>query len=74
MDQLRSFVAVSQLGSVTQASQLIGRSQPAISLQLTRLHERIGMPLFQRSGHRLELTDNGRLVLGYAEKILALNG
>ena len=39
MDLLRAFVSVAQLSSFTKAGELLGRSQPAISLQMQRLEE-----------------------------------
>ncbi|MCV6606294.1 MAG: LysR family transcriptional regulator, partial [Porticoccaceae bacterium] len=73
MDILRAFVAVADVKSVTLAGELLSRSQPAVSLQLKRLEDLIGKPLFNRSGKKLELTQSGTQLLGYAREILALN-
>ena len=73
MDILRSFVAISELGGFTQAGELLGRSQPAISLQIKRLEELISASVFQRNGQRLELTPAGEQLLQYAREILSLN-
>lgn len=73
MDLLRSFITVAELKGVTQAGELLGRSQPAVSLQIKRLEELVDRSLFIRSGNRLELTPAGDTLFGYARKILALN-
>ncbi|MCF7980727.1 MAG: LysR family transcriptional regulator [Pseudomonadales bacterium] len=73
MDVLRSFVTVAELRGFTQAGELLGRSQPAISLQIKRLEEMVGSPLLKRSGQQLDLTLAGRQLFDYAKKILALN-
>ena len=73
MDLLRSFVTVVELGGFTVAGQLLGRSQPAVSLQIKRLEELIDSQLFFRGGQQLELTLSGPRMLTYAQQILALN-
>jgi DNA-binding transcriptional LysR family regulator len=61
------------LGGFGKAAQRLGRSQSAVSLQMRRLEERVGRPLFRREGRGLALTDAGDVVLGYARQILELN-
>lgn len=73
MDVLRSFVTVAELRGFTQAGELLGRSQPAISLQIKRLEDIAGSPLLKRSGQQLDLTQSGRILFDYAKKILAMN-
>ncbi len=73
IDLLRSFVTIAELGGFTQAGELLGRSQPAISLQIKRLEELLGAPVFIRNGHQLLLSNNGRLLFSYARQILHLN-
>jgi DNA-binding transcriptional LysR family regulator len=73
MDCLRAFVTVTEVRGFTQAGQLLGRSQPAVSLQIKRLEELIGAQVFLRGSHQLELTPPGERMLGYARQILALN-
>lgn len=72
-DLLRTFVTVAELGGVTSAGEVLGRSQPAVSLQIKRLEELVNMPLFLRQNRRLELTESGRRLFDYARQILALN-
>ncbi len=72
-DLLRTFVAVAECGSITEAGDLLGRSQPAISLQIKRLEELLDLKLIQRGGKKLVMTDRGRVLFSYAEKILGQN-
>ena len=58
-DLLRSFVTVAELGGITPACELLGRSQPAVSLQIKRLEELVTMSLFRRDKRKLELTEAG---------------
>lgn len=73
IETLRSFVTIAELGGFTHAGELLGRSQPAISLQIKRLEELVGSPVFIRNGHQLQLSKNGKLLFSYAEQILQLN-
>ena len=73
MDTLRTFVTIHELGSFTQAGNMLGRSQPAISLQVKRLEATLGVSLFNRSSVQLELTQAGVLLAVKARQILKLN-
>ena len=73
MDLLRAFVSVAQLNSFTKAGEILGRSQPAMSLQIQRLEDLIDEPLLTRNGKSLDLTDAGESLYDYANQILALN-
>ena len=57
-DLLRTFVTIKDLGGFTSAGELLGRSQPAISLQIKKLEEILGTKIFLR-GSSLELTEDG---------------
>ena len=70
---LRSLLAVIESGSVTEAARRLGRTQPAITLQLQRLEELIGKPLFTHEGRRMSLTPDGETVVTYARSILRLH-
>jgi DNA-binding transcriptional LysR family regulator len=70
---LRTFVATVDLGSVARAAERVGRSQPAASLQLKRLEEITGAPIFRKNGRGLALTESGDVLLGYARRLLELN-
>lgn len=73
MELLRTYVTVAELGGFTSAGGILGRSQPAISLQVKRLEDLLGMPLFKRDNRRLGLTEEGEVLLEYAQRILGLN-
>ena len=71
-DLLRTFVAIIDLRSHTRAGEQLGRTQPAISLQMKRLQELLGVGLFVKDGGT-QLTEQGELVAGFARQMLALN-
>jgi DNA-binding transcriptional LysR family regulator len=73
MDLLRAFVSVAQLNSFTKAGELLGRSQPAVSLQIQRLEELVDETLLVRNGKNLELSEAGENLYNYANQILTLN-
>ena len=74
IDLLRTFVTVTQFNNISRAGDALGRSQPAISLQIKRLESLVNVSLFQRTqGHRFELTLAGQVLFDYAQKILVLN-
>lgn len=72
-DLLRAFVTVVDLKGFTRAGERLGRSQPAISLQIKRLEEAVGVPLLDREQSAPVLTEAGEMVAAYARRILALN-
>lgn len=67
---LRTFVSLIEERSVTRVAHRIGRTQPAVSLQIRRLEAAAGRPLFERDLRRLRLTKHGETLLGYAHTIL----
>lgn len=73
MDALRAIVVGADLGSFARAASRLGRSQSAVSMQLKRLEEQAGRPLFRRSGRGLAPTEAGEALLAYARRIVALN-
>lgn len=70
---LRSFAATSDAGGVTRAAAQLNLTQSAVSMQLKRLEEALGLALFDRSGRTVALTAQGEQLLGYARRLLALN-
>ncbi len=72
-DLLRTFVSVVDLGAFTKAGDALGRTQPAISLQMKRLEELVGAPIIKQVGRSLLLTSEGEMLLSYAREILRLN-
>ena len=72
-DLLRTFVSIVDLGSFTKAGKTLGRTQPAVSLQMRRLEELVGRPLLRQEGRSFQLTPDGEMLLSYARDILLLN-
>lgn len=70
---LRSFVAVADAGGVTRASGFLNLTQSAVSMQIKRLEEMLGVDVLDRSGRQVALTAAGEQLLGYARRMLALN-
>jgi len=70
---LRSFVAVADTGGVTRAAGFLHLTQSAVSMQLKRLEELLGLQLLDRSGRGIQLTASGEQLLGYARRMVALN-
>jgi DNA-binding transcriptional LysR family regulator len=73
IDQLRTFVAIADTGSFTRAAETVHKTQSAVSMQMKRLEERVGKPVFERKGRLSKLTDDGERLLDYARRIVRLN-
>ncbi|MEX2212467.1 MAG: selenium metabolism-associated LysR family transcriptional regulator [Gaiellaceae bacterium] len=70
--QLAAFCAVVERKSFSQAAEQLGISQPAVSLQIRSLEERLGTQLIDRSGRRVEPTEAGARLYRGAQRLLAL--
>jgi len=73
LDNLRTFVTVVDLGGYTKAGELLGRSQPAVSLQIKRLELQLAKRLFKKVGQRHLVNHEGRLLYQQAKRMLAIN-
>lgn len=73
LDQLRTFIAIADTGSFTRAAEVVSRTQSAVSMQMRRLEERIGKPIFTRDGRASRLTEEGERLLGYARRMVRLS-
>jgi DNA-binding transcriptional LysR family regulator len=73
LDSLRTLVITQDLGSFGRASERLLRTPSAISLQMKRLQEEIGVPLFRKQGRKTLLTEQGEIALRYARRVLELN-
>jgi DNA-binding transcriptional LysR family regulator len=69
--QLAAFCAVVERRSFSQAAERLGVTQPAVSLQVRALEERLGRRLIDRSGRRVEPTEAGWRVYRGAQRLLA---
>ncbi len=73
IEALRCFIAVVETGSYTQAAEQVHRSQSAVSQKMQKLAEQTDKSLFTKSGRLLELTEDGKFLLGYARHIISLH-
>jgi len=69
LKQLRIFAAVAEQRNYTQAAKSLFLTQPAVSMQIKQLEEQAGMPLFERSGKQVQLTEAGDELLHHARLI-----
>ena len=73
LDILRTFVAIAETGSFTAAASIVFRTPSAVSMQIKKLEELLGRPVFQRDARSVSLTNDGVVLLGYARRLLSLN-
>jgi DNA-binding transcriptional LysR family regulator len=67
--QLRVFEAVARRSSYTRAAEELHLSQPAVSMQVRQLEDQVGLPLFERVGKGIGLTEAGREIYHYSRSI-----
>ncbi|MDT8900004.1 LysR family transcriptional regulator [Anaeroselena agilis] len=70
--QLKTFAAIAQLGSFVQAADALGYAQSTITNHVQTLESELGVRLFERLGHRVILTAQGKTLLPYAEQVIKL--
>ena len=70
---LNTFIQVAESNSFTRAGEKLGYSQPTISFQIKQLERELGVQLFERIGHTVSLTREGREALAYAQRICLLS-
>jgi LysR family transcriptional activator of nhaA len=70
-NHLRYFWAVAHDGNLTRTAERLNLSQSALSVQIRKLEDRLGHPLFERRGRSLVLTEAGRIALDHADTIFA---
>ncbi|WP_068318889.1 LysR substrate-binding domain-containing protein [Polycladidibacter hongkongensis] len=73
VDQLRTFLAIAELGGFSKAGEAVHKTQSAVSMQMRRLEERLGQTLFAKDGRNSRLTDDGHRLVDYARRMIALN-
>ncbi|MFF3350114.1 LysR substrate-binding domain-containing protein [Streptomyces sp. NPDC002779] len=71
--QLRTFLAVAQTLSFTQAARRLGLRQSTVSQHVRRLEDATGRQLFARDTHSVELTEDGEAMLGFARRMLEVH-
>ncbi|MEW5788038.1 MAG: transcriptional activator NhaR [Pseudomonadota bacterium] len=71
---LHYFWTVARSGGIARAGERLHLTPQTVSAQIKLLEDQLGTPLFRPAGRNLELTEAGRLALGYADEIFALGG
>jgi DNA-binding transcriptional LysR family regulator len=68
--QLEHFLALVEERTFTRAAERVSRTQPAVSQSIKKLEEELGTPLFARDTHDVSLTEAGKVLVAYAQKIV----
>jgi DNA-binding transcriptional LysR family regulator len=72
LNQLRVFYHVAKFKSFSLAAQGLFVTRPAVSISIKKLEEQYGLRLFERAGKKIELTNAGAILFGYAEEVFNL--
>ncbi|MCW5233405.1 LysR family transcriptional regulator [Verminephrobacter eiseniae] len=72
LSELHTFRAVVQAGGINKAAIALHRAQSSITVRVRQLEEKLGVPLFIRAGRTLQLSPGGKVLMGYAERLLDL--
>ncbi|MEM9155903.1 MAG: LysR family transcriptional regulator, partial [Cyanobacteria bacterium P01_F01_bin.33] len=70
---LRTLITIVDLGGYTRAAEALGRTQPAVSLQIKRLEALLGKKLIEPAGRDIRLTEAGEALVRFARQMLQLN-
>lgn len=70
IDQLRTFIAIAETGSFSEAGERLHLTQPAVSKRIASLEQQLSVRLFDRLGREVSLTEAGRALLPRAYQIL----
>lgn len=73
VDLLKTFLAIADTGSFTKAAEEVHKTQSAISMQMKRLEELLGVPLFAKDGRMSRFTPDGERLVDYARRIVSFN-
>ncbi|TCT09972.1 DNA-binding transcriptional LysR family regulator [Tepidamorphus gemmatus] len=73
IDLLRTFLAIAGTGSFTRAAEEVHKTQSAVSMQVKKLEDQVGRPLFDRGARQVRLTPDGLRLLDYAQRIVRLS-
>jgi DNA-binding transcriptional LysR family regulator len=72
IDLLRTLVAIADTGSFNRAARAVFRTPSAVSMQMKKLEDQVGRPLFAKDGRSVILTPDGEALVGYGRRILKL--
>lgn len=73
LDVLRTFVTIVEVGNFNRAGEILGRSQPAISLQIKKLEGQLDKKLFKKLGQSYQINADGKWLYEKAKSMLAIN-
>ena len=73
VDHLKTFLAIAETGNFTKAADEVNKTQSAVSMQMKRLEEMLGRPLFVKDGRGIRFTADGDRMVEYARRIVALS-
>jgi DNA-binding transcriptional LysR family regulator len=73
IDLLRTFLAIAETTSFSKAAERVFRTPSAVSMQMKKLEDLLGVAVFTRDSRSVALTPEGELLVGYARRILALS-
>lgn len=73
VDLLKTFLAIADTGSFTRAAEEVHKTQSAVSMQMKRLEELLGRPLFARDGRASRFTSDGDRLFEYARRMVTIN-
>jgi DNA-binding transcriptional LysR family regulator len=73
IDQLRTFLAIAELGSFTKAAEAVNKTQSAVSMQMKRLEDRLERAIFVKDGRQSRLSEDGHRLVEYAQRMIRLN-
>jgi len=73
LDLLRTIVAIAETGNFSAAAAVVHRTPSAVSMQVKRVEEMLGRPVFNRDSRSVQLTAEGGLLLEHGRRVLALN-
>ena len=73
IDLMKTFLAIADTGSFTRAAEEVHKTQSAVSMQMKRLEELLGRPLFARDGRASRFTTDGERLIEYARRMVAIN-
>jgi DNA-binding transcriptional LysR family regulator len=72
LNQLRAFYIAAKEKNITKAAETLFVTQPAVTMQIKSLEESLSLKLLRKRGKNIELTDAGKVLFGYAQKIFEI--
>ncbi len=73
LDLLKTLVAIAETGNFSAAAEVVFRTPSAVSMQVKRIEQLLGRPVFKRDSRSVTLTEDGEMLLVHARRLLALN-